>query len=171
MSRRNPLSPRAVPAAAVALALAAGLAAAARGGPPLVLINETPSVPRGLYVRSADPELRRGRMVSISQPGVARPYLVSLGVPPDMRLLKRVAAVGGEAVCASPGRLRTPHADVAVSRRDRRGTPLPAWTGCRTLELGEVILLGDTSVSFDSRYFGPVRREAVEGAYREVLRW
>jgi type IV secretory pathway protease TraF len=153
------------------VAAAAWLAAVARGGPPLVLINETPSAPRGLYVRSADPEPRRSRLVTIAQPGVARAYLGSLGVPRDMRLLKRVAAVEGEAVCASTGRLRTPHAEVAVLRRDRRGTPLPVWTGCRTLEPGEVMLLGDTAASFDGRYFGPVRREALEGAYREVLRW
>jgi type IV secretory pathway protease TraF len=138
--------------------------------PPLV-INETPSVPPGLYVRSPGAEPMLGRLVTLAQPATARAYLTGLGVPPDMRLLKRVAAVGGEPVCARRGRLRTPRQEVAAPRHDRRGVPLPVWDECRRLRADEVLLLGDTPTSFDSRYFGPVRRADLEGAYTEVLTW
>ena len=163
--------PRGILLAAAGMAAALGLAAAPHDQPPLALINETPSVPRGFYVRSPDPEPRLGRLVAIAQPAAARPYLVRLGVPSDMRLLKRVAATGGDTVCAAEGVLRTPRGQVAVPPRDRRGAPLPVWRGCRTLAADELLFLGDTATSFDGRYFGPLRRTQVEATYREVLRW
>src|SRR5690606_15341417 len=98
-------------------------------------------------------------------------YLASLGMPPDVRLLKRVAAVGGETVCAGRGWLRTPRRAVAVSPADRRGVALPVWRGCRTLAADELLVLGDTPSSFDGRYFGPVTRGEVDGPYEEVVRW
>jgi type IV secretory pathway protease TraF len=150
---------------------AAALALASRSPSPLALLNESPSVPKGLYVRSLDQDLRPGRFVTLEQPATARPYLAGLGVPLDLRLLKRVAATGGEVVCASGGRLRAPRADVAVPDRDRRGVALTPWRGCRALAADEILLLGDSPASFDGRYFGPVRRTAVEGVYAEVLQW
>lgn len=164
------------PPAALALALVltlstAGLAAVARVTPRWLLINESASAPRGLYVRSADQTVRLGRFVALAQPAMARPYLRSLGVPPDMRLLKRVAAVQGEAVCSRAGRLNTPRTAVAVLARDRRGVALPRWRGCRRLAADEVLVLGDTPASFDGRYFGPTARGQIDAVYQEVLRW
>jgi type IV secretory pathway protease TraF len=167
---------KALPHAFLALVAVSGPAAAARlahGEPPapLLLINETRSAPRGLYLRSADREPRRGRRVTIAQPPAARPYLARLGAPAEMRLLKRVAAVGGERVCVEGLVLQTPREAVRILLRDRRGAPLPAWRGCRPLTADEVLLLGDGPESFDGRYFGPVRRDRIEAAYEEVLRW
>jgi len=156
--------------AAAALPVAA-LALASQSPSPLALLNESSSVPKGLYVRSPDQDPRPGRLVTLAQPATAWPYLAGLGVPPDLRLLKRVAATGGEAVCASDGRLRAPRADVAVPDRDRRGVALTPWRGCRLLAADEILLLGDSPTSFDGRYFGPVRRTAIEGVYAEVLQW
>ncbi|WP_307369075.1 hypothetical protein [Brevundimonas sp. SORGH_AS_0993] len=31
--------------------------------------------------------------------------------------------------------------------------------------------MGDTAASFDSRYFGPVRADRLEGVFWEVLTW
>jgi len=39
------------------------------------------------------------------------------------------------------------------------------------LRTDELFVLGDTPGSFDSRYFGPIRRAQVEGVYRETLTW
>ncbi len=47
---------------------------------------------------------------------------------------------------------------------DRRGRPLPNWTGCRTLAEDEVFLLMEgVPDSFDGRYFGPVPMTAIIG--------
>lgn len=137
---------------------------------PLLLINETPSAPRGLYLRvTAAPSL--GRRVAIGQPAVARAYLADLGVPPGLPLLKEVRAVGGDRVCAARGWLTWPGGRARALARDRRGRPLTPWSGCRSLAPGEVLLIGDTPTSFDSRYFGPAPAGSVLGVYREVLTW
>lgn len=141
------------------------------GAPAFALINESPSLPRGLYVRRLGAEPRRGEIVALPQPAVAQPYLRGLGMPSEVLLIKRVGAVQGDEVCASGGRVTTPGRVVAVGRRDGRGVRLPVWRGCRRLARDELFLLGDTPSSFDSRYFGPVRRADVAGVYGEMLTW
>lgn len=136
----------------------------------LALVNESPSLPRGLYLRIGT-EIERGAVVAIAQPTEVRVYLSRLGMPSDVLLLKRVAAVGGDLVCAGFGTVRTPGRQVRTLDRDRQGAALPAWRECRRLARDEVFLLGDTPGSFDSRYFGPVLREEAKGVYREVLTW
>jgi len=152
--------------AAVAMLSSRGPTAAA----PL-LVNESPSLPKGVYLRipSAAPE--PGAVVALRQPAGVRPYLAGLGLPGEVRLLKRVAAGAGARVCAGGGHVRIGGRALPVLAYDRRGAALPAWRGCRQLRAGELFLLGDTAASFDSRYFGPVRRAEVEGVYRELVTW
>ena len=138
---------------------------------PIVLVNESPSLPRGLYVRDEDAAVSRGTVVALRQPAAARAYLKRWGMPADTLLIKRVAAVSGDAVCAADGMLQAPERTVAVRARDLAGLPLPHWTGCRRLGPGEVFLLGDTPTSFDGRYFGPLRTGQLTGVYKETLTW
>lgn len=153
-------------------AVGAILASMAVGGerPTLALINESPSLPRGLYLRSGV-AITPGAVVALPQPVSARPYLERLGMPEDVLLLKRVAAIGGEGVCAADGMVVTHDRRVRTLGRDSRGAVLLVWRGCRLLAADEFFLLGDTPGSFDSRYFGPVRRSDVAGVYRKVLTW
>jgi type IV secretory pathway protease TraF len=104
-------------------------------------------------------------------PPDARRYLEGLGMPRGTPLLKRVVATAGEAVCRHRAELDWRGGAAPALHRDRRGTVLPAWSGCRALAQDELLVLGDTPTSFDSRYFGPVHRAAVKGVYREALRW
>ncbi len=134
------------------------------------LVNETPSLPRGLYMRMPRPATA-GSIVTVAPPAAAQSYLANLGAPANARLLKRVAAGPGETVCRDQRRLSWARGHVAVLPWDRRGRPLPTWRGCRRLAPDEFIVVGDSAASFDSRYFGPVRLAAVEGVYREVWRW
>lgn len=155
--------------AALALAIAAHPPRSSAVGPRL-LINETASAPRGLYTRTAAAPAV-GARVAIRQPAGARRYLAGLGAPPTLPLLKRVVAMDGDIACARPGRLTWPGGGAWTLARDRRGQVLTAWGGCRVLASGELLVIGDTSTSFDSRYFGPAPRSAVLGVYREVLTW
>jgi type IV secretory pathway protease TraF len=154
--------------AGIAGLMAVTLAARA---PKLVLVNESPSLPRGLYARTLQGRVVRGAIVAIRQPAVARPYLASLGMPGQVRLIKRVGAASGDVVCASPGVLTLPGRILVVRGHDRFGAALPVWRGCRRLRADELFLLGDTANSFDSRYFGPAPRAQVEGVFREVAAW
>lgn len=158
-------------AAGVVVILLGSVAPLARETPALVLINESPSLPKGLYLRRPGASPVSGAIVAASQPAAARSYLGALGAPAAMLLIKRVAAVEGDAVCRRGAWVATPGRTVEALARDRRGVALPVWSGCRRLQEGELFLLGDTASSFDSRYFGPVRRPEVEGVYREVLTW
>lgn len=157
--------------AAVCAPPLAGLAltAAAPDARPVVLFNESASLPRGAWIRDPDPAIRRGAVVSFPQPQSARAYLTGLGAPPDMPLLKRVAAVPGDAVCAVGDSLIAPGRRVRILKRDARGAPLPAWRGCRRLLAGELLVLGDTPASYDSRYFGPIRIDQVLGVWRPAF--
>lgn len=148
-----------------------GLAACVAAAPDLLLVNESASLPKGLYRRTAFTTPGPGDVVALAPPPDARGYLMLLGAPPDARLLKRVVAAGGQRVCASDGWVRLEGAALAVRREDRRGVVLPAWTACRVLDDQEIFVAGDTAESFDSRYFGPVRLSAVSGVYQEVLTW
>jgi conjugative transfer signal peptidase TraF len=156
--------------AAAAIVVAVG-AAAKTAWPDVVLVNETPSLPKGLYLRVPDRRPSRGAVVAIAQPKAARGYLASLHMQADVKLLKRVAATPGDEVCRDRDVLRWPGGDVRAFARDRRGVALPSWSGCARLRPDQLLVLGDTATSFDSRYFGPVRRANVSGVYVEALRW
>lgn len=149
---------------------ACGLAAVPRVAPAPWLINETGSLPRGFYVRTPVAPTP-GTVVALKPPAVAKPYLSALGAPADARLLKHVVAGPGESVCHDGGRMTWARGVVIAAASDRRGRPLPAWRGCRRLRADELLVVGESPASFDSRYFGPVRRAAIEGVYREVWTW
>ncbi len=156
-------------AAAAAFAMS-GTAAIPRASPPAWLVNESPSLPRGVYLRTrAAPT--PGAIVAVDPPPSARPYLAGLGAPGDARLLKRIAVGPGEVACREGLRLTWARGQVVARAHDRRGTALPAWGGCRRLGADEFVVLGDTPAIFDSRYFGPIGRAAIQGVYREAWRW
>lgn len=132
---------------------------------PRLLWNASASVPRGLYRVSSLAALRRGDLVLARMPAAltdlaARRRYIPRGVP----LIKRIAALEGDHVCATNGRLRiNGHLVATVFVRDAAGRPLPRWNTCSRLLPGTVLLLGDDSHSFDSRYFGPIRTSDVLG--------
>jgi len=151
------------PALAAGAALLLLLPAGAR---PRLVWNATPSAPVGLYAVTAPAKLRAGDLVIVRPPPAAarlaaeRHYL-PLGVP----LVKRIAALPGDPVCASGPTLRGPRG-VMVRRlaRDAQGRLLPWWNGCGRLgPTAYLLLMADVPDSFDGRYFGPVARARIVG--------
>lgn len=156
--------PAVLPLAAMLAGIAlVGFSAIAHPQPRLVW-NASASVAVGLYrVVSGAPE--RGDFVlvrlpkSIEKLAAVRGYLPA-GVP----LIKRIAAVAGDDVCAFDGAIIVNGEIVARQRKvDRAGRSLPRWNECRELVQGEFFLLGGAPDSFDSRYFGPVSTAQVIG--------
>ena len=163
----NLLTPRGFGVVAAAFALC-GYAASAPGAPRTAAGsgNATASAPVGFYRVRRDRALARGDLVlAIPNPSLAtfaarRGYLPS-GVP----LVKRIAAVAGDAVCAR-GNAVFINGRLAAARRaaDGAGRALPAWTGCARLRRDEVFLLmANVLSSFDGRYFGPTPASQVVG--------
>jgi conjugative transfer signal peptidase TraF len=166
-------SRRGVLPAILAVAAAPGLACAAlasSGASPALLWNQTDSEPEGLYVRvDASPAV--GRLIAFRAPQRAFPYAdARMGYLRHVPILKQVAAVAGDVVCARAGALaingrwRAPVLD-----HDRRGQLLPQWNGCRTLLSGEFFVFSDrVQNSFDSRYYGPVTRGEIVGVFQPL---
>lgn len=159
---------------AVWLAFAAGLR-----------INETPSLPLGLWRLEGQPAvIERGQIVSFCPPDAAlfrlgreRGYLSHGRCPGDFApLLKPVAAVEGDVVEVAPEGVsvngaRIPNTAPRILDSAGRDMP-PARFGSYTAGPGEVWLVSSfTAMSFDSRYFGSLPAAQIEGAARPLWVW
>jgi conjugative transfer signal peptidase TraF len=134
------------------------------GGQPLVPVtpwfvwNATASTPTGLYALQATGRLRAMQLVAVCPPEPIASFLADGGfLPKGGLLLKHVLALSGQSVCRAGPTITVDGVDVGEARdRDRFGRPLPRWTGCRTLRVGEVFLMNPSvQDSLDGRYFGP----------------
>lgn len=165
---KRPRHGRKRPRAVLALSLLGlgliGLAALARPAPWLVW-NASASAPIGLY-RVLPGKPASGDLVLIRTPDSARQLAAERGyLPHDVPLVKRVAALDGDVVCAAGDAISIN--DRVVAERlahDRLGRRLPSWSGCHLLDGGEAFLLMEgVADSFDGRYFGPVPTAAIIG--------
>ena len=137
--------------------------------PPRLVWNASASVPIGLYALKAE-AARVGDIVALRLPrhvrrqAGARRYL-----PANALLLKPVAAASGDRVCRWQTRIHVNgrfHAEAA--RHDTARRRMPVWQGCRHLHQNEIFVLSPSRASFDSRYFGPIHRDAVVAPARPV---
>jgi len=145
---------------------AASLVQVVRPSVPRLLYNPSSSAPVGWYRLSPNAYADRGDLVAARAPedgavlAIERQYL-----PPNIPLIKTVWAVSGEEVCHVDGQVlvqRRPA--LIVLKHDVLGRALPTRSGCYELSKDEVFLVSnDVQTSFDSRYFGPVKRENILG--------
>ena len=136
---------------------------------PRLVWNASASSPVGLYAVSPTGTLRRGGMALAWPPPAARALGAQRGyLPGNVPLVKRVAAAGGDRVCAAGPAVRV-NGRIAASRRhlDPSGRPMPWWNGCETLRGGDLFLLTPgVAEAFDGRYFGVTRGDEVVGRAR-----
>lgn len=150
------------------------LALAARGVPqPLILINPSPSVPRGLYIRTHQAPAV-GRLLAFRTPAPGQAY-VRAHLPELERggILKPIVAGPGQQVCVGRGWASVDGQTLGpVQARDSRGAPLPQWRGCRRLSAGEFFVFSRRIWnSFDSRYYGPVATPDIVGVFAPLWLW
>lgn len=133
-----------------------------------IVFNPSPSIPRGWYIRAGG-EPTMGALVTVRARDVALGYAASRNFTrPEDRFIKRVAASLGETVCAQGDNVVVGRRHLVRLAHDRTGRALPRWNGCVTLRANEFFLLGDTTDSFDSRYFGVVSAQEIEGVWRPL---
>ncbi len=132
---------------------------------PRLLWNASASAPIGLYGVTPGAPVKRGDMVIAWPPAGPRALAARRHyLPGNVPLVKRVAAIAGDRVCAIGGVIFVGGDRVAERRaRDSLGRPLPWWHGCKTLRDGALFLLMDAPASFDGRYFGPTSAPDVIG--------
>lgn len=159
-----------VPIARALSAICAASLSTGCGRAPPIIVNESASLPRGVY-RLTNAPPARGSIVVLVPSAEGRRYLADLGAGSKPRLIKRVVAAEGDFACRIDERLFWPGGSAVALSQDRDRRALPQWRGCRRLAEREMLVLGDTPLSFDSRYLGPVRMDDLVGAYEEVWRW
>jgi conjugative transfer signal peptidase TraF len=131
---------------------------------PLIVWNASESMPLGFYVVSRrQPKL--GEIALISPPEWVKEFASLRGyLPKEAWLLKPVVGVDAAVICRFGRVIFVDGRPVATAKLfDANHRSLPAWKGCRTLQLDEVFVLARPKDSFDSRYFGPISRSHIAG--------
>jgi len=133
---------------------------------PRLVWNASASAPIGLYAVSPGAALERGDMVVAWPPVNARQLAARRRyLPSNVPLVKRIAGIAGDTICAVDHEVTVNGRPVAVRRAaDSAGRELPAWQGCIRLGPGMVFLLmAESADSFDGRYFGATLAQDVIG--------
>jgi conjugative transfer signal peptidase TraF len=136
---------------------------------PLLVWNASPSSPVGLYAVTSGSGVRVGEMVVAWPPPSARTMAAArFYLPFHVPLVKRVAAVAGDRVCARRQRILINGRPAGLRRmRDPSGRTMPWWSGCRRLRPGELFLLSAAGpLAFDGRYFGVTGASDLVGSAR-----
>ena len=145
-------------------------------------INETPSVPLGLWrIEMRHRPLRRGDIVSVCpadapifRMAFERGYLSRGECPSGLQpMLKPIAATGGDIVSIEPSGIYVNGIFIPNSGTralDRRGNPMPVLAfGLLSVLPGQVWLVSSAHASsFDSRYFGAFGVADIEGLAHPV---
>ena len=142
-----------------------------------VVINTSPSVAPGLYVRSRDAPAV-GRLVDFRVPPAAAAFVRSRTHGrtdgDDWYILKPIAAGPGDDVdCTGPWLVINGHAVAPMPpSEDEEGHPLPVWRDHRRLSAEEFFVFsGRIRNSFDSRCYGPVCRGRIAAVRKPLLTW
>ncbi|WMW66350.1 conjugative transfer signal peptidase TraF [Nitratidesulfovibrio liaohensis] len=153
--------------AAMAILLACLLVAGAR----VLRVNNTASMPRGIYILDPLHEPARGDLVSLCAPGAwaalarERGYLGEGLCPEGTKpLLKRLVGIPGDVVAMRPegvlvNAMARPRS--APHGHDRNGRPIPAHFPNGTIPFGFGLALSEHPDGFDARYFGWVPLDAM----------
>jgi conjugative transfer signal peptidase TraF len=132
----------------------------------LFVWNASASAPIGLYRAIHGDPVTRGELVLANPTSSIARFASTHGyLPVGTPLIKRVAALQGDTVCAEGTNIVLDGAKIATRfTADHKHRPLPAWNGCRTLGPDDVFLLmANIPDSFDGRYFGVTKRADIAG--------
>lgn len=140
---------------------------------PRLVWNASASAPTGLYTVSPDAFPEAGDMVVARLPTMFRRLTAERRyLPQNVPLVKRVAAVAGDKVCAVDQAITVNGRRVAERRIfDGRGRRMPFWLGCMRLRGRQLFLLMDAPDSFDGRYFGVTEGRDIIGKARLIWAW
>lgn len=128
------------------------------------MMNLTDSVPVGLYLMHYDSSIGVGDLVAFPPIGNVGEMMRSRNYISDSTpLIKIVAGVQGDEFCIDSNRnfiINGKTFGVALDA-DSKGQPLPRINGCATVGSEDVLVVGHSHRSFDSRYFGTVSKKII----------
>ncbi|HTM81577.1 S26 family signal peptidase [Asticcacaulis sp.] len=137
-----------------------------KGDEPIIVYNASASVPVGWYRILPSTDLAVGDLVLLRTPQTVRELADQRHyLPRTVPMLKHLAAISGDQVCADGGIIRINGKRVVTRQsHDHLGRLMPSWQGCHTLGSDDVFVLNaNAPYSFDSRYFGPVSAGLIKG--------
>jgi len=141
---------------------------------PRLIYNPSASAPRGWYRLLPARGLKVNDYVLVNLPAGAKHLAAERHyLPESVPLLKRIGALSDQFVCVR-GRSLSIDGELAATAltHDGQGRELVGWHDCRVLAPDEILLVSrDNSASFDSRYFGPIRRFRVIGKASPLWVW
>jgi signal peptidase I len=133
-----------------------------------IIVNSTPSIDIGFYLLShgnIDPV--KGDYVAFIPESKEAKYAYNMGwLRPNSPYLKRVSAVANDVVCVNEKGVFVNDIKLgAITIKDRNNIVLPrAINGCVIVSNNHFLPLGDgVRNSYDGRYYGLVRVEAITG--------
>jgi conjugative transfer signal peptidase TraF len=139
-----------------------------------VVINTSPSVMPGLYVRS-DEVPAVGRIVDFRIPRLARAYVRQRSGDDGAGwyILKPIVAGPGDRVDTTGKWLKINGRPIApIEEADGAGRLLPHWRKSRVLSQDEFFVFSNRIPnSFDSRYYGPIRRNQIAAVRIALMTW
>jgi conjugative transfer signal peptidase TraF len=135
---------------------------------PLLVYNASPSLPVGLYRSIPKGDLELGDIVRLALPESMQPVMARWGYahhPAAQFLIKQIAGLPGQRVCRLGGRMLIDGGVLGpVHRMDHLGYALPQALPegvCARLGPAAYFVATPNAASLDSRYFGPVSRQAI----------
>jgi len=139
------------------------------------VINTSPSVAPGLYVRSTG-KPAVGLIVDFRIPLAARQYVFARTgqVGDEWYILKPIAAGPGDQVDTTGNWLIINGRRIAPMppSNDHGGRSLPIWRGNRVLGPDEFFVFSSRIPnSFDSRCYGPILRQEIESIRKPLITW
>jgi conjugative transfer signal peptidase TraF len=140
-----------------------------------VVINISPSVAPGLYLRSSD-KPAVGKLVDFCIPPAARAYVRGRtgNNGENWYILKPIAAGPGDRVDTTGEWLVINALRIAPMPPpiDGGGRPLPVWRECRILGPAEYFVFSNRIPnSFDSRCYGPIEYGQIESVRQPLVTW
>lgn len=126
----------------------------------IIFLNQTASMPTGIYVKILSDKFKIGDII------------VLYSKDKNCNLLKYIAAHEGDEYCLDfESTLWVNGFPVAQKSIVKYHSDLPAQSLCQTLKKDELLVLGEHPNSYDSRYFGPIKREQIIAQVKLVLAW
>lgn len=117
---------------------------------PIFFINRTASMPRGLYLVDRKKYNQIGDIIVFKSNEF------------NGNLIKYIAAVSGDRYCFDEaGALWVNEIPIAQKNIEKYSQPFLAQSICHILNEGELLVIGDHENSYDSRYFGPIKKNDV----------
>jgi conjugative transfer signal peptidase TraF len=136
---------------------------------PRFVWNATASAPIGLYLLTGSSPALGDLVLVTTPPSVQRLASDRRYLPMGVPLVKRIAGLSGDEICATGEEISINKRLVALRKSvDSKGRPMPFWSGCRTLSNEVFLLMEDVPASFDGRYFGPVLQASIIGKLRPL---